>query len=130
MRFAWALADAARHFVGPSAHSWLCVRIGAGEYRGAIMELLQRFVDRDAEFPLALAPSLWSWAAGFTGSGSEESLRDLGLRLRLGPQVPEVVPPPPPPPPALVARRPYAAMKRRAMRMRPRRPATGTPRSA
>ncbi|QVI27329.1 hypothetical protein MN2019_24525 [Mycolicibacterium neoaurum] len=118
MRFAWALADAARPFINPGAHTWLCVKIGAGEYRNAILELLERFVARDAEFPLALAPSLWAWVSGFAGCSTEERLRALGMGLRLGPKIPEPVPPPPPPPPPLVARRPYAAMKTRATRLR------------
>ena len=118
MRFAWALADAARPLLSPNAYKWLCVKVGAGEYRGAIMELLELFVARDAQFPLAMAPSLWAWMSGFTGSFNEERLRTLGLGLRLGPHIPEPVPPPPPLPPPLVARRPYAAMKTRALRLR------------
>ncbi len=115
MSFAWALADAAKPFISAGAYTWLCVKIGAGEYRHAILELLERFVARDAEFPLALAPSLWAWVSGFGGCSAEERLRTLGMGLRLSPYVPEPVPPPPPP---LVARRPYAAMKNRATRLR------------
>ena len=126
MKFAWALADTARPLLGPQAYKWLCVKIGAGEYRGAVTELLQLFVARDAEFPLALVPSLWAWVSGFTGSLSEERLRTLGLSLRLGPRVPEPVPPPPPP---LVARRPYAAMRTRALRQRPVSAQSEVPRS-
>lgn len=82
-QFAWALVEAAEPFLSGTARSWLCVKIGAGEQRYAILELLEGFVSHDTELPMALASSLWAWVSGFTGSANESRLRDLSSRIRL-----------------------------------------------
>lgn len=82
-QFAWALIDAAASFLSSASRSWLCVKIGAGEQRQAIVELLAGFVTNGTELPPALAPSLWAWINGFLGSASEPRLRDLASRIRL-----------------------------------------------
>lgn len=116
--FAWALADTAGPLLNPTARHWLCVQLGAGDYRSAILELLERFAAADRELPLALAPSLERWVHGFTGSRYEHRLRTVALRIRLGPPIPESIPAAPPPPLPLVARRPYPAARRIALRSR------------
>ncbi|MGB3324235.1 MAG: hypothetical protein WBB05_16665 [Mycolicibacterium fortuitum] len=102
--FAWALAETAEPFLKPAERHWLCVKIGAGDYRGAILELLERLAAADRELPLALAPSLEAWVSGFAGSRYEQRLRSLAVRIRLGPPIPEPIVVAPPP--RLVARRP------------------------
>ena len=81
--FAWALLDVATACLDEATRVRLCVRIGAGEYREAIVELLQRFTRSDTSLPPVLAASLWAWMGGFVGSGFETSLRDLASRIRV-----------------------------------------------
>jgi hypothetical protein len=90
----------------------LCIRIGAGEYREAIIELLQHFTLGDTSLPPVLAASLWAWMGGFVGSDAETSLRDLAGRIRVS----NVSVPPTlaveAPPASLVPRRSERAVRR------------------
>ena len=79
--FAWALIDQARDILDDHARLQLCIRVGAGEYRETITELLQRITTHGLALPPALTASLWSWIHGFVGSDSETSLRDLASRI-------------------------------------------------
>lgn len=81
--FVWALMDAAEAFLDAEHRVRLCVRIGAGEYRETIVDLLQRFTTSDTALPPALAASLWAWMRGFVGSDSETALRTLARRIRV-----------------------------------------------
>ena len=81
--FSWALLDAASVFLAEQSHVQLCVRIGAGEYRETITELLERFSCADMAIPPALSASLWAWINGFVGSDAETPLRNLASRIRV-----------------------------------------------
>ncbi|UXA11461.1 hypothetical protein KXD97_26150 [Mycobacterium sp. SMC-8] len=108
--FAWALLDHAAAFLDKPTRVQLCIRVGAGELREAIIELLQHFTISDNALPPVLAASLWSWMNGFVGSDSETSLRDLASRIRVSTVVrtPAVEIPLPP----LVPRRSERATRR------------------
>lgn len=80
--FAWALLHAARGFLDETAYSWLCARLGAGETQAVIRDLLAGFVSSSTALPVAIAPSLSSWVAGFGGSDAEPALRDIASPLR------------------------------------------------
>lgn len=88
--FAWNLLDMAT-FLEPGARVQLCVRIGAGEYRETIIELLQHFRRVDTALPPAMAASLWAWMNGFAGSDSEIPLRDLASGIRVSPDGAQLV---------------------------------------
>lgn len=81
--FAWALLDARPAFLSEADRVQLCIRIGAGEYRESIIDLLQRFTGSDTPLPPVLAASLWAWMAGFVGSDFETPLRDLASRIQV-----------------------------------------------
>jgi hypothetical protein len=112
--FAWALLDAAAPFLGESDRVQLCIRIGAGEYRESIIELLQRFTRKDSALPPVLAASLWAWMGGFVGSDAEIPLRNLASRIRVSnvstPPLPTAETPPMP----LISRRSERATRRLA----------------
>lgn len=81
--FAWALMDAATTLLDEAARVRLCVRIGAGEYRESIIELLRHFIGSDAPLAPAHSASLWAWMNGFVGSDFETPLRVLASRIRV-----------------------------------------------
>jgi len=81
--FAWALFDQAVTHLDRASRARLCVRIGAGNQRGAIIELLEGFAQNDTALPSVLAESLWAWMNGFTGSDAETLLRELANRIRV-----------------------------------------------
>ncbi|MBX9918330.1 MAG: hypothetical protein K2Y33_00640, partial [Mycolicibacterium frederiksbergense] len=81
--FVWGLLDAGASFLDATVRVQLCVKIGAGDYRDSIVELLQRFSTVDAAIPPRLAPSLWAWVNGFMGSDSETFLHTLASRIRI-----------------------------------------------
>lgn len=81
--FAWALLDAAGTFLDRSARSWMCAKLGAGEIRSVIGDLLAGFVSSETALPVDVASSLWSWVDGFRGSNAESSIRETVSRLRL-----------------------------------------------
>ena len=81
--FAWALLDHAAAFLDGPNRAQLCIRIGTGELREAIVELLQCFTISGTSIPPVLAASLWAWMNGFVGSDFEIPLRDLAGRIRV-----------------------------------------------
>jgi hypothetical protein len=81
--FVWALIDSASAFLSKSAYTWLCVKIGAGEQRSVLEELLDGFVRNDTTLPAAQMASLWTWVVGFIGTDGETAMRDLATRIRV-----------------------------------------------
>ncbi|BBZ04243.1 hypothetical protein MCHIJ_36800 [Mycolicibacterium chitae] len=81
--FVWALLDAADVILDEATRMRLCIRIGAGEYRESIIELLRRFTSSDTAIPPGLSASLWAWVNGFVGSDAETVLRGLAARIRI-----------------------------------------------
>ncbi|QVI27227.1 hypothetical protein MN2019_23920 [Mycolicibacterium neoaurum] len=81
--FVWALLDEASAFLDGPTRVQLCVRIGAGEYRETITELLCQFMRTDTPLPPVLSASLWAWTNGFIGSDFETPLRSLVSRIRV-----------------------------------------------
>lgn len=74
---AWALANSARRFLDPTAYSWLCAKIGAGEQESAILDLLRWHAASRAELPADVADRLHDWLRGYVGSDREPALRRL-----------------------------------------------------
>lgn len=81
--FAWKLLDHAALLIEPPARVQLCIKIGAGDLREAIIQLLGQFAHADMALPPMLAADLWAWLNGFTGSDAETHLRDLASRVRV-----------------------------------------------
>jgi hypothetical protein len=63
--FVWALADSAAEFMKPDVHVRLCAKIGAGEYDGAIADLL---VSMRIGGPLCRTSSLLRYGRGYEGT--------------------------------------------------------------
>ena len=82
---AWALANSATAFLRPSARTWLCAKIGAGEQRSAIIDLLNFYANGEAELPCELAAPIRAWIRGYVGSDSEPLLRRLYGRISVSP---------------------------------------------
>lgn len=80
--FVWGLLDEAGVILDDAERAKLCIRIGAGEYRETIIDLLQRFASSGTVLLPASSVSLRTWMTGFVGSDSEMSLRDLASRIR------------------------------------------------
>ncbi len=75
-QLAWALLDAAA-FLDDDARTWLCVKIGAGEQRCAVKELMQVFACHDITLDPGISAQLRAWAFGFLGTQEEVELRAL-----------------------------------------------------
>lgn len=82
-KFAWALMDAAAGLLDEASRTGLCVRIGSGEYRETILELLQQLICHDIALAPAHSASLWAWMNGFVGSDYETPLRRVASRIKV-----------------------------------------------
>jgi hypothetical protein len=79
----WALADCASAHLHQQARARLCVKIGAGEQEGVMMDLLQWYARNNIELPSGLADGVRSWIGGYSGSDYEPLLRSLLDRIHV-----------------------------------------------
>ena len=79
--FVWALADSAAEYMEPDAHVRLCAKIGAGEYDGAIADLLVFYANRRAALPYEFAAPIRAWIRGYAGTDREPVLLRLYDRI-------------------------------------------------
>ena len=80
---AWRLIGSAGALLDPSAHAWLCVKIGAGEPECAIEELLAFFAHSGVALPKELVAALCEWMRGYAGSENERLLQHLIRRIKV-----------------------------------------------
>ena len=81
--FVWALADSAAKHMKPDVHVQLCAKIGAGEYDGAIADLLVFYANGRAALPYEFAAPIRAWIRGYAGTDREPVLLRLYDRLRV-----------------------------------------------
>lgn len=74
---AWALVKAATPFLSSEDFAWLCVKIGAGEAKSAIDDVLAALADNKVVLNPTFAPRLQAWVRGYAGSDAEPTLRRL-----------------------------------------------------
>jgi hypothetical protein len=75
--FVWALADSAAKHMKPDVHVQLCSKIGAGEYDGAIADLLVFYANGRAALPYEFAAPIRAWIRGYAGTDREPVLLRL-----------------------------------------------------
>jgi hypothetical protein len=78
---AWSLADAASTLMNRADRTRLCAKIGAGEQDSAILDVLARYANANAELPFALALPIQKWIDGYAGSDTEQVLRHIYDRI-------------------------------------------------
>ncbi len=81
--FVWALADSAAEFMKPDVHVRLCAKIGAGEQKSAIVDLLVFYAESRAELPYELTAPVRAWISGYAGTDTEPILLGLYDRIRV-----------------------------------------------
>jgi hypothetical protein len=83
LTFTWALADSAAECMLAPARARLCVKIGAGEQKSAIVDLLAFYAEGRAELPYELAAPIRAWIKGYAGTDTETMLLSLYDRIRV-----------------------------------------------
>ena len=80
---AWELAGCASGYLPPHFCTFLWAKLGAGEDKSAIEDLLGFYVEYEHAVPLSLAARIQVWIDCYRGSDSELPLRSLLGRLRV-----------------------------------------------
>ncbi|MGU3497768.1 hypothetical protein [Mycobacterium sp. C31M] len=83
IEFAHRLLDVSRGFLDESSGATFALRIGAGQQRRVIHELLAALVGSDTALHPALAGALWAWMNRLVGTGAEAEVRGVATRIRL-----------------------------------------------
>lgn len=81
---AWDLADAAAPYLSTAARVRLNMMIGAGEFDGAVLELLAFYAHTGTAISGGLFNALEAWVFGYTGTAAGERLRLLMDRVPEG----------------------------------------------